>query len=225
MVGLTITQAPPVDRKTLAPYYYANKKKTPAATPPVTPPTAPSAPSTNGMSVTGGQRGLAQSSAPTPAVQPGQTALNTQQRDPVTPSNVQRTPTGNNFVDPGVTYTGPSEGDYANIDQFSDSQLRDIQLYGANAATEEERRAIKARADEILASRRPTVATPEFNGMGGDGRQLGADILAPAQNASVTEDYITENVDGIRVGTTNPNIDGPTGDGSAPEHQTLEYLI
>lgn len=105
-------------------------------------------------------------------------------RGPAMPS-----PLPSNTVPQRIAYTGPSADDYANLERFSDRQLRDIVLYGANAATAAERARIKREAERELARRTPTTTAPTSNGMQADGRQRGVTVTAPAEKPSIKTDY------------------------------------
>lgn len=66
-----------------------------------------------------------------------------------------------------------ANGDYGDMTALSDSQLYDILLYGANAATEQERSSIAAAARAEQAARSGTFSAPTGNGMGANGGQAG----------------------------------------------------
>lgn len=133
-------------------------------------------------------------------------------------------------------YTGPSAaaGDYANIGEFSDRQLQDIERYGANAATAEERAQIQAAAAAEYTARRPVMSAPVSNGMDpATLYQAGVTEIAPATKAPVIEDYVpavlVENVDDMNFSTRPHQIDitepvQPIGAYNAAPDLTTTYL-
>lgn len=98
-------------------------------------------------------------------------------------------------------YTGASQNDYSNIAQFSDKQLNDILLYGANAATKEDRLRIKAEAEALLRARQGTYSAPTGLGMDPTGGQQGVVQTSAPTAESIKEDYQTQyaQVGGVNI--------------------------
>ena len=113
-----------------------------------------------------------------------------------------------------IQYTGLGGSDYGDMSLLSDQQLYDIMFYGANAATPEERAAIKAAAQAEQAARAGTYTPPTGNGMGAGGGQVGVTPIAPPTSVAPESPLVPTYTPPAQPAPQDPFV--PTGPSTAP---------
>lgn len=110
----------------------------------------------------------------------------------------------------GEAYTGLSNraGQYSDMGSLSDKQLQDIERYGANAATAEQRAAIKAAAMSEYAKRKPNA-----------GQQVGP--VSSAGVGGVSGSAPAENTPSVPVMANVPNWSPPADRANLPVNVTI----